>query len=463
LTALGSIDQQEDDASPSHFRAQVSDAQTILHANVMVHPKILFVAFACEPGRGSEPGIGWNFVEEASKYRPVWVITDSSYRPGLESFLKSKHTSHPIHPIYVRLPLLKFPMLTYFGNNIYYYLWQFAAARKARMVHANEKFDLVQHVSFERYWMHSAGASVGPTFIFGPVGGGDHWPEGMRDELSWFGQAQSYAWDAVRRLMELDPFLKRTLRKAAAVIPSVEVAKKHLIRLGVEPKEVMIALLPNPNLALPSRVHSDREVFRWISIGRVPRWKGVHLAIKAFAKAFGPESNQSEARVEYVIIGDGPDLRRLKKLAGQLGVKSKIRFLGDLPYAECLQHLANASAMLHLPMRDSAGVVYEALMLGIPVACTDIGLSAAVVDSTCGIVLPTNRGADHLTQSMSEVIQRWTSDPDLLRDLEQGARDKTQTVNREERGKTLEVLYRDLLGSRGSVKDQNPRASAIKP
>jgi hypothetical protein len=40
--------------------------------------RILVSAYACEPYKGSEQGVGWNWVLELSKTKDVWVITRSN-------------------------------------------------------------------------------------------------------------------------------------------------------------------------------------------------------------------------------------------------------------------------------------------------------------------------------------------------------------------------------------------------
>ncbi|MEQ1826356.1 MAG: glycosyltransferase [Pirellula sp.] len=408
--------------------------------------KILYVAFACEPGRGSEPGIGWNFVEEASKRRPVWVLTNSVHQKNMDAYLQSKHQYHPIYPIYVHLPLLGFLLTSFLGNNIFYYLWQFLAAREGRRAHEKENFELVHHVSYERFWMHSAGASIGPPFLFGPVGGGEFWPKSMMSELPWRNRVTGYLWNTIRTLMEHDPFLRKTLRRATGVIASVEAARRHLRRLGVEPIEVMITLLPNPTLPTQSSVQQPSIPFRFTSIGRLPRWKGVHLGIQAFAKAFGPNSPHPSNSAEYVIIGDGHDLPNLKKLACSLGVEKQVRFEGNLPYQQCVEHLLRSSAMIHPTLRDSAGLVYEALMLGIPVACVDVGMPAVLVNSSCGTVIESSGGSKYVVDSLASTMLRWFSDPDEYRRLQEGAKARTQLINREKRGNRLEAIYLEILG-----------------
>ena len=52
--------------------------------------KVLVSAYACEPNRGSESGIGWNWVREISKSCDVWVITRANNRPLIERALATE-------------------------------------------------------------------------------------------------------------------------------------------------------------------------------------------------------------------------------------------------------------------------------------------------------------------------------------------------------------------------------------
>ena len=37
--------------------------------------KVLMSAYACEPGKGSEPAVGWNWALQAARRHEVWVLT----------------------------------------------------------------------------------------------------------------------------------------------------------------------------------------------------------------------------------------------------------------------------------------------------------------------------------------------------------------------------------------------------
>ena len=62
--------------------------------------KIFISAYACEPGKGSEPGIGWNVVNELAKYNEVHVLTRSNNRESIESALAEKTEATPVFHYY---------------------------------------------------------------------------------------------------------------------------------------------------------------------------------------------------------------------------------------------------------------------------------------------------------------------------------------------------------------------------
>ena len=46
--------------------------------------RVLISAYACEPQRGSEPGVGWHWAVEAARHHDVWVLTRSAFRDAIE-------------------------------------------------------------------------------------------------------------------------------------------------------------------------------------------------------------------------------------------------------------------------------------------------------------------------------------------------------------------------------------------
>jgi glycosyltransferase involved in cell wall biosynthesis len=71
--------------------------------------------------------------------------------------------------------------------------------------------------------------------------------------------------------------------------------------------------------------------------------------------------------LEYVIVGDGPERRRLEVLARSLRIGERVRFLGALPHADAIIAARDADLFV-LPSLDEAfGVAYvEAMAAGVP-------------------------------------------------------------------------------------------------
>src|SRR5579863_8818497 len=141
-----------------------------------VRVKLLVSAYACEPGKGSEPGVGWNWVQAlVRRGYHVQVITRSNNREAIENDSTWRREELAFH--YYDLPgwmrrWKRWPG----GIYLYYLLWQIGALRVARRLHAAERFDRVHHVTFASYRQPSFMGRLGIPFIFGPVGGGETTP-----------------------------------------------------------------------------------------------------------------------------------------------------------------------------------------------------------------------------------------------------------------------------------------------
>src|SRR5205085_1855514 len=94
--------------------------------------KVLMVAYACEPGQGSEPAVGWEWAHEAvAAGHEVWVITRRNNRGPIEAALGPGSPKFE----YVDLPrpfLWAKRRTGHLGLLGYYYFWQLGVALAAR-------------------------------------------------------------------------------------------------------------------------------------------------------------------------------------------------------------------------------------------------------------------------------------------------------------------------------------------
>ncbi|NOY72307.1 MAG: glycosyltransferase family 1 protein, partial [Gammaproteobacteria bacterium] len=139
--------------------------------------KVLMSAYSCEPGKGSEPGVGWNMALSMCKYHDVWVITRSTNKILIEKYLKSNPVQN-LKFVYFDLPIFLIGwQKNQRGIRTHYYFWQLFAYFTARKLHEKVRFDLGHHVSMVMYWMPSFFIFMKIPFIWGTVGGGESMPE----------------------------------------------------------------------------------------------------------------------------------------------------------------------------------------------------------------------------------------------------------------------------------------------
>ena len=352
--------------------------------------KILFSAYSCGATKTSEPGNAWRAVNHAiAEGHEVWAVIQKS---GYESDFTHYLAEYPLpgfHPVFFDLPPLAARTLVKpdLRGNIYYHLWQRKLLQIARELHARVGFDLVQHITFGRYWSPSGVRDLGIPFIWGPVGAAEVAPASFLAELPPRERLFEFIRDSVRAVSHLDPALRATARAATIAIGISRESCEALRQLGARRVEQLPqAALADDELAVFDRFPPPPPgPFRAICMGRLLHWKGFHLAIRAFA-LFARNSPEAE----LWIVNDGPFLRELEKTAAESGDGSRVRFFGHLPkYSDVLDKLAQSHVLMHPALHEAFGnVCMEAMAAGRPVACLDIGGPAAQVTPACGFAAP---------------------------------------------------------------------------
>jgi glycosyltransferase involved in cell wall biosynthesis len=348
--------------------------------------KVLLSAYACEPGKGSEPGVGWNWVRQIARFHEVWAITRVSNRQAIETALAEEPLPN-VHWVYFDLPhWARFWKRGPRRVHAYYYLWQLGAYFVARKLHRQIGFNLGHHLTFVNYWMPSFLASLPVPFVWGPVGGGESAPRSFRSSFSWRGRIYETLRDLARVAAHRDPFLRHAARRAAVALTTTEDTGKRIRALGSQTvlvfSEAGLSIEEIRRLGgLPARLGHP---FRLISIGNLLHLKGFELGLRAFAR-FHIQFPDSE----YWLVGDGPERKRLERLAEELGVRGSVTFWGRVPRTEVLKKLAECDVLVHPSLHDSGGwVCLEAMAAGRPVLCLDLGGPGFQVTKETGIKVP---------------------------------------------------------------------------
>lgn len=359
--------------------------------------RILAIAYACEPDKGSEPGAGWAWSRMLARMGETWVITRSNNRESIERALVSLPVDERPRFAYVDLPdWARAWKRGQRGIRAYYLLWQIAALRTARRMQKRRRFDIVWHLTLTNIWLGSVGGLVGSPFVYGPMGGGS--PSCWNPRIVG---PRGLAYEVLRSLAVtsgryLNPLARQSWRRATLILVNNEDTARWLPTRYRYKAQVF----PNAAIEVPERGarHPTERVA--VFAARLLHWKGGTLAIRAI---------QHLPEWQLVIFGTGPDEPRLRRLVNKLGVADRVAFRGWIPRDDLMDIMRAASVLLMPSVHDSAPwIVSEAITMGLPAICLDHGGPPAL-GATC---VPLE-GPDATARSLAAAVQQAEGKPSL--------------------------------------------------
>ncbi|AHG90656.1 glycosyl transferase group 1 [Gemmatirosa kalamazoonensis] len=152
-------------------------------------------------------------------------------------------------------------------------------------------------------------------------------------------------------------------------------------------------------------VRSPAPLFAYL--GRLKKYKGVDLVIRAFAQVRHPDAR-------LAIAGTGDFRAELERLAASLALSDRVQFLGFISEAEKVDLLRRAWSLAFASPKEGWGITnLEAAACGTPVVASDSpGLRESVRDGETGFLVPHGDVA-----AMGARLQRLADSPDLVRAL----------------------------------------------
>jgi glycosyltransferase involved in cell wall biosynthesis len=340
-------------------------------------------AYACEPGKGSEPEVGWQWALQMARYHDVTVLTRANNQPAIEFALAALRGRQPL-PVFVyhdRSPVMLDLKRRTKSVKLYYLLWQRSARDVVAQLHATHRFDLMHHVTFAGFRYPVAIWGHGAPCVWGPIGGIESIPLRL---LPWH-HLRSLTYEALRNannLLQAAPFhvLPKRARATTLILVSTREMQRTFAKLGFD-SEVMPTIGLNP-AEMPFQPHRPGEgPLRLLFVGNILTLKGVDLALEAL--------QQSQTNAVLTLIGTGSYLAAAKRLARRLGLREQVKFEGRLPRPEVLKAYPDYDVFVFPSLHDTGGyAIIEAMFNELPVICLDYGGPAVVVRDGCGIKVP---------------------------------------------------------------------------
>ncbi|MDO9205530.1 glycosyltransferase family 4 protein [Methylotenera sp.] len=387
--------------------------------------KILLSAYACEPNKGSEPGVGWNWaLALVRRGHQVWVITRKNNQASIElelARLGEPYTSN-LHFLYYDTPnwILRLKKMG-LGVQLYYALWQRGILQVARDAHATHQFDVTQHLTFGVWRQPTQMYKLGIPCIFGPVGGGESSPWGLvRGMPSFKARASEYLRFAVNGLSLLNPALRKCLKQSAVIVSKTPETAAWVAKLGIKSLVSLEIGIAPERISKNSLVPIKGKV-RCLYAGRLISMKGIHLALMAIAQV-----QQKGIDATFTIVGNGPLLEHFQAQSSALGIADKVTFTGQLNQADLFAKYREHDVLLFPSLHDSSGnVVLESFAQSLPVLCLNLGGPGVMVDDTCGRAIEVRDVMQEVTvKRLADALTDFASSPELMQQFRVGAKAK---------------------------------------
>jgi glycosyltransferase involved in cell wall biosynthesis len=175
--------------------------------------------------------------------------------------------------------------------------------------------------------------------------------------------------------------LKTAVMHAKANVAVSKHMSQRMEKFGI-PNIQVIPNFVDDNFFVPGQNPAMKNTF--FTLGRLVSQKGIDVLIKAIASI-----SQDLGDWHFRIGGDGPDGGKYKLLARQLGVDSRIEWLGNLDRQQVKDELQNCKAFI-LPSRHEGLPLasLEALACGKPIIMSECGGSEELVTQETGLLVP---------------------------------------------------------------------------
>jgi glycosyltransferase involved in cell wall biosynthesis len=174
-------------------------------------------------------------------------------------------------------------------------------------------------------------------------------------------------------------------------------------------------------------------------VGRVVGSKGLDVLLDAVPLVPPP--------ARFVIVGDGPELPRLRNRAGSLGLGERVEFTGRVDPGRVREFVSRASVGVLPSLYESYGLAMVEIMVNaVPMVCTGLGTGTTFINrhEETGLVVPPADPA-----SLAAAIRRLLEDDALRRRLGSAARERAKRLfSTEAMTAALAEVYDEVVAAR---------------
>lgn len=359
--------------------------------------KILVLAYAISPTRGSEYSVAWNYVTNMSKDNELVVLYGMSgnHMGDIEEIEQFKKNSSLTNVRFIVIKPNKIAnilnALNKKGILVYtfylaYNVWHKQAYKKAKKIVSQEKFDLIHYLGPNGFREPGYLWKINLPYIWGPIGGIPNRPKQLFRAL----HLKSKIAFSLRNLINTfqfrhNPRLRKAFQRTNLLLTATTENQK-IIKDFYNTDSTYLPengiINPIPKILLTESITIKDTVINIFWIGRIDANKSLIILLTALSKV-----NYSNWHLH--VVGEGSLKVDMQNLSIQLKIKDNITWHGQIPRSKVFKLLE----MAHLNVITSLGegnptTIWEAMSLGVPTITLDhCGMHDTICEK-CGVKIP---------------------------------------------------------------------------
>ena len=386
--------------------------------------KVLMSSFACEPNRGSEPGVGWNWAIQAARFHDVWVLTRKENATAVERALDTQPNGK-LHFIYFDLPWwlgwTHWEVKGGVRHRIYYLLWQLLALPPAFEAHRRQRFDVIHHVTYNTVDVPGFLWSLPVPFVWGPVGGAQVPPAQLKEYYGGRWRMQLLR-SGRKKLLRFNPIVRMAIRKSSIILTANADAERLVRRLGAKKTCRMLEAGVHVG-TYQDQTDQDDGSLSIIWTGKLEHRKAPTMALEVLQGVL-----RENVAAQLWMVGDGPLRSEIEAAAGRYGLGEHVHLTGWVPHPTVQEIYAKGDVFLFTSLQDTSGnVVLEAMAQGLPVVALKHHGVAEMVTSDSG-VLVSIESREQVVRDMVVALKTLAEHTELRQRMSHAARQRVEEV-----------------------------------
>jgi glycosyltransferase involved in cell wall biosynthesis len=410
--------------------------------------KILLSAFACHPNKGSEEGIGWNWLKELSREHKIHVIIGSysDQEKAVKKAVSQLDQKENIHLTFIPSPespngnASPFSLFDFYVSHI---KWQKKAFQEAEKILERVDIDIVHHVTYASWLTSGFLYKLPKPFILGPVSGSQKIPWfaysflPLKGKISELIRMFYFVWSRL-----FSPAAKESVRRADVVLCSNLETLSEINNIRGSNEAILFSDTGAPYVSDISPSCQDRKNREIILL-----WSGLVQPRKNFGLLL--ESLKilpKDISWKLYVLGGGDFIPYWEKKALKAKLDQRIFFLGHIPYEKMDRYYKEADIFVFPSLREGTPTaILEAMAYGLPVVALKLHGAATVLADSCGILVNViNRS--QMIDDFAKAIVDLSRDSELRKEIGRTAKQKIQShYTWENRKKRMLDIYEKVF------------------